>query len=197
MEDFLLNPSSPYSSSKASSELLVKSYIKTYQIDAIITRCTNNYGPRQHLEKLIPRTILFAHNNKKIPIYGSGMGIRDWIHVSDHCNAILSIMENGKWGNSYNISSNNEINNLTIVKKILKMLDKPTNFYFHTEDRPGHDLRYSLNSSKIRKELKWKTEISFDDGLIQTIDWYQSNNGFLKKINSKILNPTPWKLPKE
>ena len=192
-EEFPFNPSSPYSSSKASAELLVKSYVKTYGIEAIVTRCTNNFGPRQHLEKLIPRTILFAQNDQKIPIYGSGKAIRDWIYVQDHCNAILEIFEKGKWGETYNISANNEINNLTIVKKILKILGKPSDFFYHTEDRPGHDLRYSLDSSKIRKHLKWKTKFVFDDALEQTVNWYLSNKNLLKKANSKTLVPIPWK----
>lgn len=192
-ENSLLNPSSPYSSSKAAAELLVQSYIKTYGIDAIITRCTNNFGPRQHIEKLIPRTILFALNNKKIPIYGSGKAVRDWIYVQDHCNAVLEISQRGKWGQSYNISANNEINNLTIVKKILRILDKPANFIQHTEDRPGHDFRYSLDSSKLRKELKWKTQFRFDDALKQTVEWYLDNKNLFKKVNSKMLRPVPWK----
>ena len=192
-EDFPFNPSSPYSSSKASAELLVNSYVKTYGIEAIVTRCTNNFGPRQHTEKLIPRIILFAQNDQKIPIYGSGKAVRDWIYVKDHCNAIIEIFKNGKWGETYNISANNEMNNITIVKKILKILGKPSDFFYHTEDRPGHDLRYSLDSSKIRKQLEWKTEFGFDDALEQTVKWYISNKNLLKKVNSKTLAPIPWK----
>ena len=192
-EEFPFNPSSPYSSSKASAELLVNSYVKTYGIEAIVTRCTNNFGPRQHTEKLIPRIILFAQNDQKIPVYGSGKAVRDWIYVKDHCNAIIKIFKNGKWGEIYNISANNEMNNITIVKKILKVLGKPSDFFYHTEDRPGHDLRYSLNSSKIRKQLKWKTEFGFDDALEQTVNWYLSNKNLLKKVNSKTLAPVPWK----
>lgn len=192
-EEFPFNPSSPYSSSKASAELLVKSYVKTYGINAIITRCTNNFGPRQHTEKLIPRIILFAQNDQKIPIYGSGKAIRDWIYVKDHCNAIIEIFKNGKWGETYNISANNEMNNITIVKKILKTLGKPSDFFYHTEDRPGHDLRYSLDSSKIRRHLKWKTEFGFDDALEQTVNWYLSSKNLLKKVNFKTLAPIPWK----
>ncbi len=192
-EEFPFNPSSPYSSSKASAELLVNSYVKTYGIEAIVTRCTNNFGPRQHTEKLIPRIILFAQNDQKIPIYGSGKAVRDWIYVKDHCNAIIEIFKNGKWGETYNISANNEMNNITIVKKILKILGKSSDFFYHTEDRPGHDLRYSLDSSKIRKHLKWKTEFGFDDALEKTVDWYLSNKNLLKKVNSKTLAPVPWK----
>ena len=193
-EEFPLNPSSPYSSSKASAELLVKSYVKTYGIEAIVTRCTNNFGPRQDLEKLIPRIILFAQNDQKIPIFGSGKAIRDWIYVKDHCDAIIEIFKSGKWGESYNISANNEMNNLTIVKKILKILGKPSDLFYHTEDRPGHDLRYSLDSSKIRRHLKWDTEFVFDDALEQTVKWYISNKNLSKKANSKTLVPILWKL---
>lgn len=188
-----LNPSSPYSSSKASAELLVQSYAKTYGIDTIITRCTNNFGPRQHIEKLIPRTILFALNNKKIPIYGSGKAVRDWIYVLDHCNALLEIFQKGKWGESYNISADNEIDNLTLVRKILKILGKPADFIQYTEDRPGHDFRYSLDSSKLRKELKWKLQFKFDDALKQTVNWYLGNKALFKKVDSKMLRPVPWK----
>jgi len=191
-EKSILNPSSPYSSSKASAELLVQSYVKTYGIDAIVTRCTNNFGPRQHIEKLIPRTILFALNNKKVPVYGSGKAIRDWIYVEDHCNVVLEISQKGKWGESYNISADNEIDNLTIVKKILKILGRPANFIQHTEDRPGHDLRYSLDSSKLRKELKWKTRFRFDDALKQTIGWYLDNKELFEKIDRKLFKPAPW-----
>ena len=192
-EHFVFNPSSPYSSSKASAELLVKSYVKTYGVEATVTRCTNNFGPRQHFEKLIPRTILFAQNDQKIPIYGSGKAIRDWIYVQDHCNAILEIIHKGSWGESYNISANNEIDNLTIVKKILKILDKPSDFFYYVEDRPGHDLRYSLDSSKITNHLKWKTKFVFDDALEKTVNWYLSNKNLLKKRNSKTLVHIPWK----
>lgn len=192
-EKSLLNPSSPYSSSKASAELLVQSYIKTYGIDAIITRCTNNFGPRQHIEKLIPKTILFALNNRRIPVYGSGKAIRDWIYVSDHCNAIFEISQKGRWGESYNISANNEIDNLTIIGKILSLLGKPSDYIKHTEDRPGHDFRYSLDSSKLRRKLKWKTRFSFDDALKQTVDWYLDNKAVFKKVDGKIPRDVPWK----
>ena len=192
-ETSILNPSSPYSSSKASAELLVQSYSKTYGVDVIITRCTNNFGPRQHIEKLIPRTILFALNNKKIPIYGSGKAVRDWIYVQDHCKAILDISQKGRWGQSYNISANNEIDNLTIVRKILNILCKPVDFIQHTEDRPGHDFRYSLDSSKIRKELKWKTKFKFNDALKKTVEWYLDNKRLFEKVDSKMLKPVPWR----
>ena len=192
-EENRFNPSSPYSSSKASAELLIMSYVKTYGIKAIITRCTNNFGPRQNAEKLIPRIILFTQKNKKIPIYGSGKDIRDWIFVQDHCNAITKVSLKGKWGESYNISANNEINNLTIVKKILKILGKPSDMYIHTEDRPGHDFRYSLDSSKIRNKLKWKTEYDFEEALSLTVKWYLENKYIWKNLPPSILKDTPWK----
>lgn len=193
-ENYTLNPSSPYSSSKASAELLVSSYVKTYGIEAIITRCTNNFGPRQHEEKLIPRTILFAKKNKRIPIYGTGKAVRDWIFVRDHCNAVMQVFLKGKWGESYNISAGDEFDNLTIVKKILKIMGKPTDFYRHVQDRPGHDLRYSLNSSKIRKKLKWRPEFKFEEALEHTIFWYLNNKYFWRRITSNSLEITPWKL---
>lgn len=179
-EDHILNPSSPYSSSKASAELLIKSYIVTYGIDAIITRCTNNYGPRQALEKLIPKVITLASKNKKIPIYGTGKNIRDWIFVKDHCNAVFCSFEKGRWGESYNIGSNNELDNNTIVKKILVAMGKPLSLINYVSDRPGHDFRYSLNSSKIRKRLSWKPKYKLEEGLGKTIEWYLENEKLLQ-----------------
>ena len=179
-EEYYLNPSSPYSSSKASAELLVKSYNKTYGIDSVITRCTNNYGPHQSPEKLIPKVILLALNNKKIPIYGTGKNIRDWIFVLDHCDAILKVYEKGRTGESYNISTNYEISNNTIVKKILKILNKPFSLIEYVNDRPGHDFRYSMNSNKIRNELRWKPKYNFEQGLELTIKWYKNNQKWIK-----------------
>lgn len=192
-EKFGYNPSSPYASTKASAELLVKSYQKTYDVNAIITRCTNNFGPRQHTEKLIPRVILFALKNKKIPVYGSGKAIRDWLYVLDHCEAIRRVTLDGKSGESYNISGNNEINNLVIIKKILRILGKPSDFLVHTKDRPGHDYRYSLNSTKIRKKLKWKPKYNFELALNETVKWYLENTDFLKFAPKDAMKYTPWK----
>ena len=179
-EKFSFNPSSPYASSKASAELLVKSYNKTYGIDTKITRCTNNYGPRQFIEKLIPKIIFLASKNNKIPIYGRGNNLRDWLFVLDHCDAILEIYEKGKNGEEYNISANNEINNNTIVKTILRILNKPSSLIKYVKDRPGHDFRYSLNSNKIRRELGWKPKFNFEDGLNLTIKWYLQNPKWFK-----------------
>ena len=192
-ENFPLNPSSPYSSSKASAELLANSYHITYDLDIIITRCTNNYGPRQFPEKLIPKTILLAYQNKKIPIYGKGTNIRDWIFVDDHCNAILNILSNGKSGNSYNISANNEVDNITIVKKILSIMDKNEDLIEFVEDRPGHDFRYSLDSSKIRKELGWSQNTDFEAGLTKTVQWYLENKSWWENLSKDSLGSTPWK----
>ena len=174
------NPSSPYSATKASAELLINSYVKTYGVDAVITRCTNNYGPRQFNEKLIPKIIGLCTENKKIPVYGTGTSIRDWIHVEDHCKAIMLVLEKGKSGESYNISSSNEVSNLTLVTKILEILKKSKENIQFVEDRPGEDTRYSLDSTKIYEELGWKPKINFDEGLEKTIQWYISNKDWWK-----------------
>jgi dTDP-glucose 4,6-dehydratase len=174
------NPSSPYSATKASAELLINSYVKTYGVDAVITRCTNNYGPRQFDEKLIPKVIGLSNENKKIPVYGTGTSIRDWIHVEDHCKAIMLVLEKGITGESYNISSSNEVNNLTLVTKILEILNKSEESIQFVEDRAGEDTRYSLDSSKIYQELGWIPMINFDEGLEKTIQWYMSNKDWWK-----------------
>jgi len=193
-EESIFNPTNPYAATKASAELLVNSYFTTYNSNVIITRCTNNYGPRQFPEKLIPKTILLADQNKKIPIYGSGTNIRDWIFVDDHCNAIFDILTNGKSGKSYNISASNEMDNITIVKKILSLMNKSEDLIEFVEDRPGHDFRYSMDSHKIKKELKWETKINFEEGIKKTVDWYLSNREWWKNIVKNSLNPTPWKI---
>jgi dTDP-glucose 4,6-dehydratase len=192
-EKFRFNPSSPYSATKASSELLINSYNLTYDCDCIITRCTNNYGPRQYPEKLIPKVILLAQNDKKIPIYGNGKNVRDWIFVNDHCNAIFEVLEKGKSGESYNISSKYELDNITIVETILEIMGKSLDLIEFVEDRPGHDFRYSLDSSKISKEIGWKNKTSFEEGIKKTINWYQENQKSYKNIPDSILENTPWK----
>ena len=184
-EGFPFNPSSPYAASKASAELLIKSYFTTYGSDVLITRCTNNYGPRQFPEKLIPKTILLAKQNKKIPVYGNGRNIRDWIFVLDHCEAILSIFKKGKIGQSYNISGHNELDNNTIVKTILKIMEKPISLISYVKDRPGHDFRYSLDSTKIQKEIGWKPKYSFERGFNHTINWYLNNKNWWQDISCK------------
>ena len=193
-EETKFNPTNPYAATKASAELLVNSYFTTYNSNVIITRCTNNYGPRQFPEKLIPKTILLADQNKKIPIYGSGTNIRDWIFVDDHCNAIFDILINGKSGESYNISASNEINNITIVKKILSLMNKSEDLIEFVEDRPGHDFRYSMDSQKIKNEMNWNTKVNFEEGIKKTVEWYLSNREWWKNIVKNSLNPTPWKV---
>ena len=192
-EQSKLNPSSPYAATKAAAELLVNSYSVTYDSDVIITRCTNNYGPHQFAEKLIPKTIILANQNRKIPIYGKGTNIRDWIYVDEHCDAVLMVLLNGKAGESYNISANNEIDNLTVVRKILEIMNKSEDLIDFVEDRPGHDFRYSMDSKKISNELGWKTKSSFDEGLRKTVQWYLDHPEILNNVSSTVLDSTPWK----
>ena len=191
-EAYKFNPSNPYAATKASAELLVNAYVKTYDLDCVITRCTNNYGPRQFYEKLIPKTIFLAGKDKKIPIYGKGKNIRDWIFVDDHCEAVYSVLHDGKSGESYNISSNNELDNITIVKKILEIMSKSDDLIEFVDDRPGHDLRYSLDSSKIRHSLKWNEKNTLDEGIEKTINWFL-NQSDAQNIQKETLSPTPWK----
>lgn len=193
LEHSRFNPSSPYAATKAAAELLIDSYNVTYGCDCLITRCTNNYGPRQFPEKLIPKTILLARKNQKIPVYGSGKNVRDWLYVDDHCDAIFKVLTRGRSANSYNISANNELDNLTIIRKILSIMDKSEDLISFVEDRPGHDFRYSLNSSKIRKELKWAPKTSFKKGLEYTVKWYMTNPSWWKGITKATMNRTPWK----
>jgi len=184
------DPSSPYSASKASSDHLVRAWNKTYDLPAIITNCSNNYGPYQFPEKLIPLMIINAIGKKKLPVYGKGNNIRDWLHVFDHCSAIDSIIKNGKSGSSYMIGGNCEKTNLDIVKMICAIFDKKfkSNNFKHknlikfVDDRPGHDYRYAVDYSKIKNELKWEPEISFEKGLAGTVNWYLKNDFWWKKI---------------
>ena len=177
-EEDRYNPSSPYSASKASGDLLIKSYIRTYKIPAIITNCCNNFGPNQYPEKLIPTIIYNIINGKPIPIYGKGKNVREWIYVEDHCNALIKIAERGVIGENYNIGSGTVLNNIQIAKKITLNFKKIIhnqnikNKIYFVKDRPGHDLRYCLNSSKIKNKLKWKCKASFDERLNETIIWY-------------------------
>lgn len=193
-ENATLKPSNPYSASKAAADTFVIAYHKTYQLNTTITRCTNNYGPYQFPEKLIPKTIIRALKNQPIPIYGSGKNIRDWIYVLDHCNAIGLVLEKGEPGEIYNVSAGNEIANIQIVKKILQILEKSEDLITFVEDRPGHDLRYSLDSSKIRSKLGWKPKFSFKDALEATVNWYKNNEWWWKPLATKeALHLTPWK----
>ena len=192
-EQSKFNPSSPYAATKAAAELLINSYITTFNSDVIITRCTNNFGPRQFPEKLIPKTIILANNDMKIPIYGTGKNIRDWIFVDDHCNAVNMALLKGNSGESYTISANNEIDNITIVKKILAIMNKSEDLIEFVEDRPGHDFRYSMTSRKISNELGWKQESNFDEGLKKTVEWYLGNPEIMKDASTIVQDATPWK----
>ena len=168
----IFNPSSPYSATKAAADMLVMSYIRTYGIDASIVRMSNNYGPHQYEEKLIPVIIDKASKDQKIPVYGTGKNMREWIYVEDACKAIDDVLNLGKLGEVYNIGSGFEIENLDLVKKILDLMGKPESLISFVEDRKGHDMRYFLDSSKIRNELGWKPEVSFEEGIQRTIDFY-------------------------
>lgn len=174
IETLPLAPNSPYSASKAGSDLIVRAYTETFNMNTSITRCSNNYGPNQHEEKLIPLMIKKAKNNEKLPVYGTGKNIRDWLYVEDHCSAIDVVLHKGKKGEIYNIGGNNEKTNLYIVKTILKQLGKSENLISFVEDRKGHDYRYAINSSKIQNELGWKPSVSFEEGIKKTIEWYDN-----------------------
>ena len=189
-ENFPYKPSSPYAASKAASDHLVSSYVRTYGIPAIVTNCSNNYGPKQHPEKLIPKLIYNILNNKSLPIYGNGKNSREWIYVEDHCEALIKVFKKGKIGEFYNIGSNKNLNNLEITKALIKIAKKNHSIGSNVKiqfvkDRPGHDIRYALDSKKIIKSLKWKTKVSFDKGLEKTFLWYLHNNNYYKSI-SKI-----------
>ena len=192
-EEDAYHPSSPYSASKASGDLLIKSYIRTYKIPAIITNCCNNFGPNQYPEKLIPTIIYNILNKKPIPLYGNGKNIREWIYVKDHCDALIKVAEKGIIGENYNIGSGTVLNNIQIAKKILLNFEKinynndARSKILLVKDRPGHDFRYCLNSSKIRKKLKWKTKSNFDQSLNETIIWYldKFRTNYFKNQNFK------------
>jgi len=193
-EKYPYKPSSPYAASKAASDHLVSSYVRTYKVNAIITNCSNNYGPRQHPEKLIPKLIFNIINNKPLPIYGDGTNSREWIYVKDHCEALLRVFLKGKIGEFYNIGSNKNLSNLQVTSYLLKnskklhKLGKNVKIEF-IKDRPGHDIRYALNSSKIINELKWKPKTKFIDGIKKTLKWYFNNQKYYKSFKKKdIIN---------
>lgn len=179
-----ITPNSPYSASKASSDLLVQAFNHTYGLPTLITRCSNNYGPLQFPEKLIPLMILNALQDKKLPVYGDGMNVRDWIYVIDHNKAVELVFENGKVGEVYNIGASNEMPNLEIIKLVLKNLNKTEELIQFVKDRPGHDRRYAIDSSKIQSELGWKPEFDFDSAIQHTIDWYLKNKNWWERITS-------------
>ncbi|MDK2585464.1 dTDP-glucose 4,6-dehydratase [Romboutsia sedimentorum] len=174
-EDTPINPSSPYSASKASADMLVQAYFRTYSMPVTISRCSNNYGPYQFMEKLIPNMINKAINNEKLTVYGNGLNVRDWLHVYDHCSAIDLILNNGKIGEIYNVGGHNEKTNLEVVKIIIKELNKSDSLISYVKDRPGHDLRYAIDPSKIQKQLNWRPKYKFEDGIVETINWYLEN----------------------
>ena len=183
-------PSSPYAASKAASDHLVSSYVRTYNLPAIVTNCSNNYGPRQHPEKLIPKLIYNILNNKVLPIYGKGKNSREWIYVDDHCEALIKVLKFGKVGEFYNIGSNYNLSNIDVVKKLLrvaksKMIIGRNVKINYVKDRPGHDIRYALESRKIKNKLKWKPKMSFNEGLAKTFDWYMKNQKYYSSLNKK------------
>jgi dTDP-glucose 4,6-dehydratase len=174
-EESLLAPNSPYAASKAGADLLVRSYVQTHHFPAIITRCTNNYGPYQFPEKLIPLMISNALEGKKLPVYGDGLNERDWIFVEDHCRAIDAVLQKGKIGETYNVGSGKPVPNIGIVRSLLRLLDKPDGLIEFVQDRPGHDRRYALDDAKIRRELGWAPAVDLDPGLKHTVEWYRSH----------------------
>lgn len=197
-EDAPLKPNSPYSASKASADLLTRAYNKTYGLKTMITRCSNNFGPNQFPEKLIPKTIIRALKGFSIPIYGDGMQTREWLYVKDHVNAILQVIENSKAGEIYNISTSNEISNIAMVNKISSILLEEAGIEArieHVSDRPGHDRRYSLDASKIERELGWRSSYSFEDALRETVKWYLENKWWWEPlVTDTVLHPQPWTL---
>ena len=180
-EETPISPNSPYSASKASADLFVRAYHKTYNFPSLITRCSNNYGPNQFPEKLIPLTIMKALSNSEIPIYGNGLQIRDWIYVEDHCLGIDAVLNKGAIGEVYNIGCET---NVDIVRLILKELDKPESLITHVKDRPGHDTRYAIDNSKITKNIGWKPNYQFEKGIKHTIEWYLNNDKWIEDIKS-------------
>ena len=189
-ENFSYKPLNPYAATKAASDHLINSYVNTYNLKAIITNCCNNYGPRQNPEKFIPKIISCIFNKKKIPVYGKGVNSREWIYVEDHCKALHKVFLKGKIGETYNIGSNLNMKNIDLVKKIIliskqrKIFNKITKIQF-VKDRPGHDLRYALNSNKIRKKLNWSNNINIKEGLVKTLIWYDNNKNFYKMVKNK------------
>jgi dTDP-glucose 4,6-dehydratase len=194
-ESDMLLPSNPYSASKASAEMFAVAYHKTYGLKTIVTRCTNNFGPNQSPEKFIPKVVIRTLLGQKVPVYGSGKQVRDWTFVIDHCEALDLVLRKGNSGEIYNISTGNEIENVKVVEMILDIFRKSKDMIEFVEDRPGHDIRYSVDSTKIRSELGWKPKHSFKEAIAKTVDWYVSNESWWKPIvDERILHPTPWKL---
>ena len=180
-----LHPNSPYSASKASADLLALSYHETFGVPVIITRCSNNYGPYQFPEKLIPLMVVNALNNKPLPVYGDGLNVRDWLHVTDHCSAIDNVLQKGDAGQIYNIGGNNEWKNIDIAKKILELMGKNDASIEYVTDRPGHDLRYAIDASKIARELGWKPAYTFEQGIKETVEWYKNNEAWWRPLKER------------
>ena len=181
-EDTPIDPSSPYSASKAGADMLVLSYFRTHKFPVVITRCTNNYGPYQFPEKLIPVLIANAMNDRSLPIYGDGLNVREWIFADEHSRAVWMALSRGREGEVYNIGSGQEKTNLDVVRAVLKLLGKPESLITYVKDRPGHDRRYAMDCSKIRREWGWQSEMEFSDGLAQTIEWYRSHQDWMHEI---------------
>ncbi len=180
------NPSSPYSSSKASSDMLVRAWVRSFGLQATISNCSNNYGPYQHVEKFIPRQITEILEGRKPKLYGTGINVRDWIHVDDHNSAVLTILEKGKIGETYLIGASGEKNNKEVIELILEIMGKDKNDYDHVNDRPGHDLRYAIDASKLISELGWQPQYpDFRNGLAQTIEWYKANKNWWQPLKEK------------
>ncbi len=193
-EKSALNPSSPYSATKAAADLMAQAWNITYKLPVIILRCTNNFGPRQHPEKFIPKAIIRAMNGKEIPLYGGGRQVRDWIYVDDFCSAIGQAIDRGVAGQVYNISAGNEMSNKAVAERLVKQLGDCTVRFVDVEDRPGHDFRYSLNSEKGHQRLGWRPHHSFDDGLGMTVKWYREHISWWKPLaTEKVLSGTPWR----
>jgi dTDP-glucose 4,6-dehydratase len=183
-EEFPLNPSSPYSASKAGSDLLARSYFVTFRLPVTITRASNNYGPYQFPEKLIPLMIANALEDRKLPVYGDGMQVRDWLYVEDHCRGILSVLRQGREGEIYNIGGNRSLPNLEVVGKVLELTGKPQSLIEYVKDRPGHDRRYALSSEKLMRQTNWAPRMEFETGLAKTIEWYRTNRSWVESVRS-------------
>ncbi len=183
-EDSPITPTSPYAASKAASDLIVLAYARTFGFPAIITRCSNNYGPWQFPEKLIPLMLINAMSDKPLPVYGDGMNVRDWIHARDHADAILTVLARGEAGRVYNIGSDNEWPNIEIVQLILRTLDKPESLIRYVTDRPAHDRRYAIDSARIRTELGWAPRVPFEQGIAETIQWYREHESWWRRVIS-------------
>jgi dTDP-glucose 4,6-dehydratase len=179
-----LSPRSPYSASKAAADMLVQAYHHTFNMPVLITRCSNNYGPHQYPEKLLPLTIINALHDRELPVYGDGMQRREWLHVSDHCRAVEMVLKHGRFGEVYNVGGVNEKPNLEVLRAMLKLVGKPESLIRHVTDRPGHDRRYAIDATKIRCELGWEPQLSFEDGLALTVKWYLENRSWWEKIIS-------------